>query len=77
MAVNGNVNEVKQPAGKTNAIVKFFREIKAELKRMTWASKNDVKKAIAAVVTFCVVYIVLVGVFDYGFNNLFNKLIFK
>jgi preprotein translocase subunit SecE len=77
MAVNGNVKEVKQPAGKTNAIVKFFREIKAELKRMTWPTKKDVKKAIAAVVTFCVIYIVLVGVFDYGFNNLFSKWIFK
>lgn len=72
MAVNGNVKEVKQPAGKTNAIVRFFREIKAELKRMTWAPKKDVKKAIAAVVTFCVIYIVIVGAFDYGFTNLFQ-----
>lgn len=74
MAVNGKVKETKEQ--KINAFVKFFRGIKAEIKRITWASKKEAKKAIAAVVTFCVIYVVIVGILDYGFSNLF-KLIFK
>lgn len=74
MAVNGNVNQGNHP--KVNIFTRAFREIKAETKRITWASKNEVKKALAAVATFCVIYMVIVGVLDYGFSNLF-KLIFK
>lgn len=74
MAVNGKVSENNQP--KLNVFSKFFREIKAESKRITWAPKKEIKRAIAAVVTFCVIYIVIVGIMDFGFSNLF-KLIFK
>ena len=70
MAVSSNVKETKQPRSK------FFKDLKAEAKRITWAPKKDIKKAVGAVVTFCVIYVVIVGLLDYGFNNLF-KLIFK
>jgi preprotein translocase subunit SecE len=74
MAVNGKIKENNQPG--VNFITKAFREIKAEAKRITWASKKETKKAIAAVLTFCVIYVVMVGILDFGFSNLF-KLIFK
>lgn len=74
MAVNREVKQAKQPD--ENHVVKLFKEMKAEAKRITWAPKTDVKKAVAAVATFCVIYVVIIGVFDFGFNNLF-KLIFK
>ena len=74
MAVNGNV-KVK---GKSDqkGIVKFFKELKAEAKRITWPSKKDIKKASIAVASFSLLYIVFVGFLDYGFNNLY-KIIFK
>ncbi len=74
MAVNGKAKETNKP--KVNIFKKAFSEIKAEVKRITWASKKDTKKAIAAVLTFCVIYVVIVGILDFGFSNLF-KLIFK
>jgi preprotein translocase subunit SecE len=74
MAVNSSVKENNQL--KVNVLTKAFREIKAETKRITWPSKKEVKKAVAAVVTFCVIYIAVVGIMDLGFSNLF-KLIFK
>ena len=74
MAVNGNL-KVK---GKSNqkGIVKFFKELKAEAKRITWPSKKDIKKASIAVGSFSLLYVVFVGFLDYGFNNLY-KIIFK
>lgn len=73
MAVNGNV-KVK---GKSNqkGMSKFFRELKAEVKRITWPSKIDIKKATIAVLSFSFIFVILVGLLDYGFNNLY-KLIF-
>ena len=55
-----------------NSIAKFFREIKAEVKRITWPSKDDTKKALIAVGVVVLIYIVLVGGFDYIFQNLFK-----
>ncbi|MCM0646798.1 preprotein translocase subunit SecE [Clostridium swellfunianum] len=74
MAVNGNAKEVNY--SKENFFTKAFRGIKAETKRITWAPKKEIKKALAATLIFCVIYMVIVGILDLGFSNLF-KLIFK
>ncbi|SKA92710.1 preprotein translocase subunit SecE [Clostridium sp. USBA 49] len=74
MAVNEKVRGNKE--SKIKLFIKPFKSIKAETKRITWAPKKEVKKALAAVVTFCVIFTVIVVILDYGFNNLFN-LIFK
>lgn len=70
MAVNGKVKENREP--RVNFFTKAFRGIKAETKRITWAPKKEIKKALAAVVTFCVIYVIIIGVLDYGFNSLFK-----
>jgi preprotein translocase subunit SecE len=74
MAVNGKV-KVNDSTNK-RGLISFFKELKAEFKRITWASKKDTKKATIAVLSFCVFYIILVGLLDTGFNNIFG-LIFK
>jgi preprotein translocase subunit SecE len=74
MAVNGNakVNDSANEKG----FISFFKGLKAEFKRITWASKKDTKKATIAVLSFCIFYVILVGLLDTGFNNIFG-LIFK
>ena len=74
MAVNGNI-KVKEKSNQ-KGIVKFFKDLKAEAKRITWPSKKDIKKATIAVATFSFLFVIFVGLLDYGFNNLY-KLIFK
>lgn len=74
MAVNGNVKKMHEPMLKH--ISRFFMELKAEMKRITWASKKETKKTTAAVLTFCVIYMVLISAMDFGFTRLFNQ-IFK
>ena len=74
MAIKENVN-VKR-ASEKKGLSKFFRELKAEVKRITWPSVNDTKKALIAVGVVVLIYIILVGGLDYIFTNLF-KWIFK
>lgn len=71
MAVKENVNLTKSSPNR-GGILKFFREVKAEVKRITWPSKNDTKKALIAVGVVVLIYIVLVGGLDYIFQNLFE-----
>ena len=74
MAVNGNL-KVKRKLNQ-KGIVSFFKDLKAEAKRITWPSKKEIKKATIAVASFSLLYVVFVGFLDYGFNNLY-KVIFK
>lgn len=71
MAVKENVNLTKKSPGK-GGLLKFFREVKAEVKRITWPSKNETKKALIAVGVVVLIYVVLVGGLDYIFQNLFE-----
>lgn len=70
MAANSNA------AKASNKFATFFTDMKAEIKRITWASKEDVKKAFVTTVVFCLIYIVLVYFMDLGWDYVF-KLIFK
>lgn len=71
MAVKENVNLTKKSPSK-GRLLKFFREVKAEVKRITWPSKNETKKALIAVGVVVLIYVVLVGGLDYIFQNLFE-----
>lgn len=69
----------KKLANKDNSkqgFIQFFKELKAEFKRITWASKEDVKKALIAVLVFCGIYIIYVSFIDMGFIKLYD-IIFK
>lgn len=72
MAVNEQ-KQVKEPS--SIEVGKFFKEVKAETKRITWPPKNDVKKSTMIVLIFCIVSAIMIGLMDYGFQGLF-KLIF-
>ena len=75
MAIKGNA-KLNTTSSKNGGIIKFFREVKSEVKRISWPSKNDTKKALIAVGVVGLIYIVLVGGLDYISQSLF-ELIFK
>ncbi|MDF2607094.1 MAG: preprotein translocase, SecE subunit [Bacillales bacterium] len=74
MGDNGKTKKIKSSPLK--GLVNFFKELNAETKRITWPSKFDAKKATAVVTVFCAIYVVIIAILDFGFNNLF-KVIFK
>jgi preprotein translocase subunit SecE len=74
MADKGKSANIVVVAG--NKVIGYFVELKHELKRMTWPTQKDVKKAVIAVGVFCIIYIVMIAAFDYCFKNLYN-FIFK
>lgn len=65
----------KKPARK-NRIGKFFREYRAEMKKVTWASRKDtIRNAIVVAITVVVVGGVIGGLdalFDLGIRTLGN-----
>ncbi|MDR3593869.1 preprotein translocase subunit SecE [Clostridium sp.] len=73
MSVKDNAKTEK--AIKNNGLFSFFREVKMEVKKITWPSKDETKKAFIAVIVFTIIYTILVGGFDYIFKNLFGMIL--
>ena len=69
-------NDRSKDSTKAVGPIRFLREVKAEVKKITWPSKEDTKKSIAAVIAIAIAVSVLVGVVDFVFKNLF-EFIFK
>lgn len=70
-----NNAKANSAAKKKGGIIKFFKDVKGEVKKITWPKKNEVKKTFAAVAIFVLIYVVLVGGFDYIFQNLFEVIL--
>jgi len=71
------VAKVKEKVSFFENIAIYFKELKAEWKRITWPSKEDFKKATVAVIIFCLIWIAIVTVMDYGLRSLFENFVFK
>ena len=57
-------------------LFQFFKESKAELKKVEWPSKEDVFSSIKVVVLSTIIVAVILGLLDLGFTQLF-RLIMK
>ena len=73
MSVKDNVKTEK--VVKSNSLVSFFKDVKAEFKKITWPSKDETKKAFVAVMGFTLMYTILVGGFDSIFRKLFDLIL--
>jgi len=73
MSVKNNAKTEKTI--KNNSFFGFFREVKAEVKRITWPSKDETKKAFIAVIVFTLMYTILVGGLDFIFKSLFEMIL--
>ena len=76
MGANGDMKKVDKQTALEGGFFNFFKGLVSEFKRITWASKEDTKKAAIAIIIFCVIYVVIVGAIDLGFNSLV-KIIMK
>ncbi|MFA6856874.1 MAG: preprotein translocase subunit SecE [Treponema sp.] len=50
----------------------FFRESRAELKKVVWPSRDDVVSSVKVVIVSTVVIAVILGLLDWGFTEVFR-----
>ena len=55
-------------------IGKFFREYKAELKKVTWPTKSQLINNTIVILVFVIIVTVILSVLDLGFGKLFQML---
>lgn len=60
---------------KTNKAMKFFRETKAELKKVSWPSKSQLVNNTVVILTFIVIATLVLSLLDVGFQKLLSFVI--
>lgn len=70
MAASENVSKSKKSSSLN--IFGFLRDLKAETKRITWPSKEEIKKSTTIVLVFCVVSAIIIGIMDFMLSTLFR-----
>ncbi len=52
----------------------YFKECKAELKKVEWPSKVDVVSSLKVVIISTIIVAVILGLLDFGFTEAFRAL---
>ena len=72
-------NKAKTPAKKTekkpNRIARWFKDLRGELKKVTWPTKKDMINYSIVVLVFIVIMGVIIGVIDLGAGKLVELLV--
>ncbi len=65
----------KAPVKRDNFIVKYLKETRAELRKVTWPTRQEVMSLTFIVVTFTIFMAALLGIIDYIFAWAFGLII--
>ncbi len=55
-------------------VIQFFKESRAELKKVVWPTKDDVISSIKVVIISTIIVALILGLLDLGFTSLFRIL---
>ncbi len=55
-------------------VIQFFKESRAELKKVVWPTRDDVVSSIKVVIISTIVVALILGLLDLGFTELFRIL---
>jgi len=62
---------------KRNRFIGFFISIWAELRKVTWPSRQESLRLSLLVLVLCAAIGVVLGLLDWGFSSLFNQVVVK
>ncbi len=51
---------------------KFLKETKAELKKVTWPSKEQLMHNTGIIIVFIIIFTIILSLLDFGFQGLFS-----
>lgn len=57
-----------------NKVANFFRESKAELRKVVWPTREEVVSSVKVVIVLTIVVSVILGLLDWGFTEAFRAI---
>jgi preprotein translocase subunit SecE len=68
---------LEAPRGRLASVVGFFRDVRAELRKVTWPTVDELKKATLVIVIFVTILGIVIGLMDTMFQFVFVKAVAK
>lgn len=62
-------------AEKKNRIMKFFRETKSEMKKVSWPSREQLIRNTGVILAFVAIMTVILSLVDFGFERLLSLIV--
>jgi preprotein translocase subunit SecE len=62
-----------RPAGRIARLFQFLREVRNELRKVTWPTLDELKKATTVIVIFVTILGIAIGLMDILFQEIFVK----
>ena len=62
-------------AEKKSRLMKFFRETKSEMKKVSWPSKAQLIRNTVVILAFVIIMTVVLSLVDFGFERLLSLII--
>ncbi len=59
---------------KQNSVVTFVREVGAEMKKVSWPTKEQLQESTVVTIVVCAIVMVFVGVVDFALSKFFGIL---
>ena len=59
----------------TDSVAKYYRDLKAEFKKITWPTKDEVYKTTGVVLTTVVLFTLILWLYDTGFGMVLRSII--
>jgi preprotein translocase SecE subunit len=75
MTGGGAGSPTPRPAGRIARFIQFLRDVRNELRKVTWPSFDELKKATTVIVIFVTVLGIAIGLMDSFFQFVFVKLV--
>ena len=64
-----------RPAGRIAGFFRFLRDVRNELRKVTWPTLDELKKATTVIIIFVAVLGIMIGLMDSFFQWVFVKLV--
>ena len=65
----------KKSSDQTNAVVRYFRETRGELRKVTWPTRQESQRLTAIVLGVTAAMSIFLGVLDFIFSNSIQALV--
>ena len=59
---------------KKGGLIRYFKDCRAELKKVTWPTKDQLIHNTGVIITFIIIVTIILSLLDFGFARLFQFL---
>ncbi len=63
----------KKSGDSSNALVRYFRETRGEIRKVTWPTPQESRRLTAIVLAVTAVMALFLGILDFAFSNLIQE----